>query len=91
MCLLKKENKALREQIEAMQRAIDLQKSKSILKAKQDGHEIQKLRMNAALLTAMIEKQTERLDEQMPNVPPVTILEEAVPRYPTLSNSLIHI
>ena len=80
MCLLKKKNNALREQIEAMQRAIDLQKSKSSLKAKQDGQEIQKLRMNAALLTAMIEKQTERLHEQVPNVQPVIILEEAVPR-----------
>ena len=79
MCLLKKENNALREQIEAMQRAIDLQKSKSCLKVKQDGQEIQKLRINAVLLTAMIEKQTERLHEQIPNAQPVT-LEEAVPR-----------
>ena len=77
MCLLNKENNALREQIEAMQRAIDLQNSKSSLKAKQDSQEIQKLRMNAALLTAMIEKQTERLHEQVPNAQPVTILEEA--------------
>ena len=80
MCLLKKENNALREQIEAMQRAIDLQKSKSCLKVKQDGQKIQKLLINAVLLTAMIEKQTERLHEQVPNAQPVTILEEAVPR-----------
>ena len=80
MCLLKKKNNVLREQIEAMQRAIDLQKSKSGLRVKQDSQEIQKLRMNAALLTAIIEKQTERLHEQVPNAQPHTILEEAVPR-----------
>ena len=80
MCLLKKENNALRDQIEAMQRAVDLQKSKSSLKAKHDGQEIHKLRMNAALLTAVIEKQTERLHEQVPNAQPDTILEEAIPR-----------
>ena len=80
MCLLKEENIALREQIEAIQRAIDLQKSEYSLKGDRDRSEIQKLQLNVVIMTATNEQQGKRLHELLQNAKPVTSLEEAVQR-----------
>ena len=79
MCL-KNENNALRKQIEDIQRAIELQKSESSLKAEQNSRENDKLQMNVALLTAINAQQAKRLHEIVQSMQSVTSLEEAVQR-----------
>ena len=80
MCFLKEENSALRKQIEAIQLAIELQKSESSLKAKQNSRAIHSLQMNVTLMTAMNAQQEKYLHELMQSTQPATFLEEAVQR-----------
>ena len=52
---LKKENVALREQIEAVKLAIDIQKRESNLKVEQDCREKQKIYLNLVILKAVLD------------------------------------
>ena len=52
---LKKENAALREKIEAVKLAIDIQKRESNLKAEHDCREKQKIYLNLVILKAVLD------------------------------------
>ena len=52
---LKKENEALKEQIEAVKLAIDIQKRESNLKAEQDCRVKQKIHLNLVILRAVLD------------------------------------
>ena len=70
---LKKENVALKEQIEAIKLAIDIQKVESKLKAEQDCREKQKIHLNLVILRAVLDA---RKIVQKTEEPVTSLLEE---------------